>query len=384
MKAWTTRRKMTIIVTILLAALILFIAGWRMENSLPGSWSSTCEIKESIYLYDIIQIGNTKFITYQDALFGASPIHVLKSSDDCNWVEITSPTADHKLQDSSMILFRAPDAKLGIVWEERDSNDDNEPRTTFYQSIFDNGTWSEPEILLVREEGCILEDAIMLDNGSLLLLWNESLIMYEKQGDTMVRKSGCDITYRAYIDEDISIIEKVIEPGNAILCYTEGYSFLDDGERFWCIFYLSNFEDSLFRSWSEDGKIWSEPEPFNLPGYHSRQTLLTPHDEYGITCFNILENDFILYTSRDWEEWEKEKIFRSEEGIIGATILFTDTGEMWGVLDTSSGMLLIQPSQESEQRYHQKMTIVHALRYMASGFIGLAMIGFLVWVWKRS
>jgi len=185
------------------------------------------------------------------------------------------------------------------------------------------------------------------------------VVIYDEQKNKTTNKAGCDIIYRAYIDQDISIIERAMKLPHVESCYIEGYSFLDDGERVWYIMYLNGVTDFLLRSWSDDGKEWSEPELFTLPGPHPRRGFITPHGEYGITCFDILEKDLFLYASVPWKDWEKEKIFRSKKGIMGATITCTDAGEMWGIIDTGGRIVFIHPSQESEQRYNNKLISMH-------------------------
>jgi hypothetical protein len=100
-----------------------------MEPSITGTWSSPCEIEERIYHYDIIQIKDNSFLIGKDTVFGTSPIRVLISSDDCNWIEIKSPASDHQLQDASMSLYKAPGGNLGIIWEEEYLDDE---KTTYH------------------------------------------------------------------------------------------------------------------------------------------------------------------------------------------------------------------------------------------------------------
>lgn len=240
--------KHIIVICLLLTALFTFLAGRKIENE-AAMWISPCKIEDNLNSDSIIQIGN---IMYQ--VNSGKTISVLKSYDGCTWVEIESPVSDHDIWLSSADLFRSSDNQLGIVWEETDPDRDKKPRSTFFWSIFTGSTWLEPTFLFQRDEPCNLNDTIMLEDGALLVMWNESLVFYSTLNGRTVRGSGCEVTYRAYIGNGELFTEKVIEPENPKSCYTHGYSFIDDGEYIWCVFEYSNHTDSFYRSWSEDGK----------------------------------------------------------------------------------------------------------------------------------
>ncbi|MBU7018734.1 MAG: hypothetical protein HXS44_14585 [Theionarchaea archaeon] len=231
--------------------------------------------------------------------------------------------------------------------------------------------------------GDTLIDAFMLEDGSLLLLWDEPLVENTEFEGRTTRGSGCRVTYRAYIGEDELIVEKVIEPENPSYCYIDGYSFIDDGEFMWCVFYYGSYKQLFYKSWSEDGRQWSEPEPFAISGPPPRKVLRTPQGEFGIFCYDIFEKDFILFKSRDWENWSKQRIFKTEEDLLVATVT-EGNGEMWGIFDTGDEMFFIQPSQELEQNYQEKIAVACTLRYISLLCIVLIAIYILSLMWRRS
>ena len=375
------RRKFNIAFTLFITALIFAGIGRGMENSLPGTWSFSCETKLITYPDDIIQLGDTMFFAHGNRKTGPA-VCVFKSLDGCSWSEIESPLSDCNKASYSVTLFEVPGGNLGIAWE-RTEPDNKKPRSTFYWSALEDSTWSEPEFLFSRDEPCTLKDALMLEDGSLLFLWDEPLVKYTEFRGTIVRGSGCDVTYRAYVGKDELIIERVIEPENPSYCYIAGYSFIDDGERIWCVFYYGSYKQLFCRSWSEDGRQWSKPEAFTISGPPSRQVLRTSQGEFGIFCYDIFDKDFILFTSQDWEKWSKERLFKTRKDIFVALITDGNNG-MWGIFDTGDEIFFIQPSQEREQKYQEKIVVIRALRYISLACIALLVIYVLLSLWKAA
>ncbi len=383
MKPLLDKNRFIAISAALMAALIFAIIGWEIEYTQPGTWFFACETERIAYPDDIIQLGDTMFLASGNVKVGSSAIRVFKSIDGCNWSEIESPASDYDKKSYPITFFEVPDGKLGMAWGETDPDSDKKPRSTFFWSTFDSCTWSEPELLFSRDEPCTLKDAFMLEDGSLLLLWDEPLVENTEFEGRIARGSGCRVTYRAYIGEDELIVEKVIEPENPSYCYIDGYSFIDDGEFMWCVFYYGSYKQLFYKSWSEDGRQWSEPEPFAISGPPPRKVLRTPQGEFGIFCYDIFEKDFILFKSRDWENWSKQRIFKTEEDLLVATVT-EGNGEMWGIFDTGDEMFFIQPSQELEQNYQEKIAVACTLRYISLLCIVLIAIYILSLMWRRS
>jgi hypothetical protein len=368
--------KHIVAICLLLIALFTFLAARKIENEII-MWVSPCKIEDNLLSDSIIQI--------EDIMYIAEPgktISVLKSYDGCTWVEIESSISDHDAGFYSVDLFRSPDNQLGIVWE---ADRDKKPRSTFFWSIFDGSTWSEPIFLFQRDEPCNLNDAIMLEDGALLVMWNESLVYYSTLNGRTVRGSGCVVVYRAYIGNGGLFTEKVIEPENPKSCYARGYSFIDDGEYIWCVFKYSNHTDSFYKSWSKDGKNWSSPEPFRVPVSTCRTVILTPEGEIGIFEYNLGEKSLFLAQSADWKKWSKNKIFNTKTRITGVDTA-GGNDRMWGLLDTEDGLFFIHAPEESAGENSEIRIFVKPLYFLSffCFFVAFLLLFFILWKKKSE
>lgn len=329
---------------IIISISIFGYVGFISKIHTTGTWNSFCSFKElSFYPNEIIQIGNTMFLAYE-----GENITIFKSNDGCDWSEIISPTAHRDIWSSSIEIFKTPEGNLGIVWEETTA--EKKPRSSLFWSFFTGTEWSEPQFLFYRDESCILKDALMLNNGALLLLWEEPLVRtYTKDGRTL-RGSGCDLLYRAYFNEDKLFIEKVFEPEDPILCYSNGHGFIKNGQTIWCIFEYCGYDKTfLYRSWSEDGIQWSTPEPFVIQGININKDtykIFSTSEGIGILSYRYNGKEIFLFQTKDWEHWSKEMIFSTEKKIKGVMIT-QGKNYLWGFIDASNNILFISSSNES-------------------------------------
>jgi len=377
MKSPFTRRRIAAVAALLTAAAVFGVAGLKLEGTVPHVWG--CESVEDVpYRDEIIQIGDTMFIGEE-----YETLRIYTSYNGLTWSEIESPASDHDIWSCSIALFRTSDDRLGIAWEET-SPTDEKPRSIFYWSIFDNNTWSEPETLLSRDVYSFLNDAIMLEDGALLLLWEEPLFQYIEHEGKTVRYSGCEVVYRAYVGNDQLLIDRVIEPEDPFSCSIGGISFVDDGERIWCVF--RELEDDFFfyRSWSEDGRQWSPPELMDVPGSHLNQILLTPQGEIGITKLEMDKKDYILRRSSDWENWSEETVFEAEKGSIRyAKITDGSNGTMWGFITTGNDTFFVYSSQDLTEN-QEAVRVARMLEYLALSCIALTILYVLSWMRGHS
>lgn len=362
-----------IVLCVLFIVFFMFLNGEHQLETASDTWSFLCRIEDMPVPDDIIQVKDTMFLVYGD-----NTIHLYESCDGCEWSEIESPV-DHDIWLSSIILFKTPDDRLGMVWQETDS-DKKEERTTFFWSIFDDTIWSEPKVLFYRDEYCMIGDALMREDGSLLLLWNESLPYYIEEGDRTIRASGCRVTYRAYIHNDDITIEQVIEPENAVLCYTNGFSFIEDGECIWCVFEHGSGTRtySFYRSWSKDGKTWSPPEVFEVPDSRASQIFSTPQGEIRVSQYQAYEKSFFLYRSIDWENWSQEKLLETKAGIVKAT-LTEGKNRMWGIMHTRSDLFFICSPEEVTRESREKHILDISGSASFTYIIPLVFIVVLIW-----
>ncbi|MBU7009142.1 MAG: hypothetical protein HXS46_00510 [Theionarchaea archaeon] len=385
MKAFLTKRRAVTLAVLLAAAVTFFFLGMRVESTCSGTWVSPCKVDYALNPFEIVQAGDVLYLSYERDF----TIHLYSSSDGCNWskVDVIFFEEGEHVWRSSACLFTTPDDELGMAWVEKESDTKKKPRSTIFWSRFDGSTWSEPELVLQRDEPCRLVDAIVLENGALLLLWNEFLVYQVKNGDRTFDASGCDVIYRAYVSSEELLVERVIEPEDPRFCSSEGYSFVNDGHHIWCVFEHGPYGEpnKIYRSKSEDGRMWSPPEPIHLPPSVSSEVFLTPQGEIGIIDFEVGQQNLFLFKSSDWEKWSREKLFRTEEGIKGAVIAKGKNGTMWGFVYTrgrEENLFFIHSAQESVPEYENKMVVIKILEGLSLSCIVLIVVLIVSWALK--
>lgn len=360
MKAFFTRKRIAVTSVLSVAALIFAAGNLTMTESVPGTWDFICSIKGLPYPDEIMQVGDTLYLAVEN-----DTIRVFELHDDCTWAEIESPVPDHGMWSTSFALFNVQEEKLGIVWET-DIKPGKEPRSTFYWSTYDGITWSEPELLFQRELYCTLRDALMLENGALLLLWEEPYFYTSEQEGKTIRGSGCDIVYRAYINNNEMEIEWVITPEDLRYCYSRAYFLVNDGTHIWCVFEYKDKESSFYRSWSEDGRTWSTPAPFSAPHSDINHMQITPNGEIGLYDYYFEGGNLILLISTDWETWSEEKIFRRDENVVGGFRFAEGKNRtLQGIIVARDSLLLIQSSQERAREYQETMHMADMCGYLS-------------------
>ena len=391
MEAFITEKKVSAVTVLLVAAVTFIFTGMAVENTVSGTWVSPCEVEYALRPSEIIQVGDTLYLSSERIYVSSErepSIHLFKSSDGCNWseVELTMLGEDESIWRHSICLFTAPGEKLGMVWLETPSRVEKGSMSTILLSSFDGSTWSEPEILCQREEIYILDDVMVLEDGALLLLWNENFVHDVKDGDRTFEFTGCDVVYRAYISKEEQLIERVIEPEDTWSCDTNGYSFVDDGQHIWCVFeYGSDGKTAtIYRSGSTDGKQWSPPEPVQISKVNSRRVFLTPQGEIGVLNFDVGKRDLFLLTCPDWKEWSREKLLKAENGIRGAMIT-VGSDMMWGFIFTEGAedeLFFIQSEQGSKTDYEERMIFVKILDGLSIACIVILVLLLMYWIWK--
>ena len=391
MEALITKKKVSAVTVLLVAAVTFVFTGMALENTVSGTWISPCEVEYALDPFEIIQVGDTLYLSSERIYVSSErepTSHLFKSSDGCNWseVELTIFGEDESVWRHSACLFAAPGDNLGMVWLETPSRVEKGSMSTILLSSFDGSTWSEPEILFQRGEIYILDDVMVLEDGALLLLWNERLVHDVKDGDRTFEYSGCDVVCRAYISSDELLIERVIEPEDTWSCKTDGYSFVDDGQHIWCVFLygLDRKTATIYRSGSTDGKQWSPPEPVQISEVNSRRVFMTPQGEIGVLDFDVGKRDLFLLTSPNWKKWSGEKLLRAENGIRGAMIT-EGPDMMWGFIFTEGvedELFFIHSEQGSKSDYEEKMTIVKILVGLSVACFAFLVLLLIYWIWK--
>ena len=112
---------------------------------------------------------------------------------------------------------------------------------------------------------------------------------------------------------------------------------------------------------------------------------MTPQGEIGIIDFEVGQQNLFLFKSSGWENWSREKLFRTEEGIKGAVIAKGKNGTMWGFVYTrgrEENLFFIHSAQESVPEYENKMVVIKILEGLSLSCIVLIVVLIVSWVLK--
>jgi len=315
-------------IPIMISLLLLFcylLCGCQIEPS-SYSMNSLCEADGKSLPSDIIQIGENMYLIYY-----SEGIFLSQSKDGCNWIEISIPSKNKDEFMYSARFFETTHHQLGLVWSEKSIEKPDTSR--FYISIYEDDEWSSPHLLFQREEIIHIRDAVMLDNGALLILWDEPHYVPQPSLGENAKGSGCDLTHRAYVLHNEVYIERVFEPESLTFCLMKGFGFIMENGNIWCIFHYEGEKPRFYRSRSEDGRVWETPEPFT-DAMDGDQILITPHGEIGILVHNYYQGIAYLYTSSNWESWKKEVIFKTDDQMKGIILTTGEDNTIWGFVST--------------------------------------------------
>ncbi|MBU7033351.1 MAG: hypothetical protein HXS53_12540 [Theionarchaea archaeon] len=227
------------------------VASRSLVQRLPQSTGMAEKINFDLaYITDLLYHDDMWFLAYND-----DPVLVLTSPDGCDWMPtLPIPVYEGPLSFGTDIVLIHNSNTIGVIWKRisyKTLGENEVPEFTFMKSVYGGGKWSEPQVLMRREKRCILNDGLLLDDGRLILLWEES----EDLWNTAYR---CVI-----IDGDITI-DRVMEPTNPLHTLT-GISLMGNDEKIWCFFQYKGFSNDLYVSESLDGISWSEPASLSLP-----------------------------------------------------------------------------------------------------------------------
>ncbi|MBU7046280.1 MAG: hypothetical protein HXS54_07545, partial [Theionarchaea archaeon] len=208
------RRTITIVSLVVAGAILFLWTGIVLEKSLPPTWSPPVEIELAVNPHDVIQIGDTMYL-----IGGDKKLEAQKSYDGVTWSSFDIPFAQEDKELGSIDLFN--DNNLGVVWIQVDSSS-----YAFFQCTYDGVTWSDPQLLFMRDRRPNLKTVMRLDDGTLLVVWNETLSGSKWDGEVHVRARL--LSYRAYINDEVHIEPSMVleDPST---CSASGYIF-DDGQ----------------------------------------------------------------------------------------------------------------------------------------------------------
>lgn len=353
-------------VSLVLAGAILFYwTGIVLEKTLPCTWSPPIEIELAVNPHDVIQIGDTMYLAGAADSLGAQ-----KSHDGITWSSFDIPFAPEDEKMGSVKLFKDVDNNLGMAWIEGESSSG----FSFFQSTYDGTEWSDPQVLFLRDKRPNLKTVMSLEDGTLLVVWNETLSRSKRDGEEYIRARL--ISYRAYVKDEVQI-EPIMVLEDPSQCSASGYVF-DDGEYIWSIskYRCGNEEDSLYRAQSADGKTWGSYQPFK----GERE----PEFVYRTGEVGISEVDYpgymFLYRSEDWENWSQEKALA-----VGsfASVLVTEgcDWELWGIVHVffEDRYFFSHSVEESSAEYMQKMQLIEIVFSWPSFCIYLVGLSAALW-----
>lgn len=367
----------------------------HLRTTMPGSFLPPHRIFDGkVYSIDFVYVGDVWVLTY--VRNGA--IHVLTSPDGENWSEIASPQADRITVSLLRDLNLVKDSeRLGIVWVDR--TPENEPwGSIFFLSMFDfdSRTWSEPYTLFQRKEGSFLNDALLFD-GTLLLMWEESVTKYIQNEERTRETTSSYTAYRAVVYDETVSIEELIEPDRPSFYFTEGASFVQDDKGYiQCIFHYHNGSNSFFKSESTDGRTWGPPEPFPLSGTGPREFIHLEEGEIGALRYG--RKEIALERSKDWEKWEEDLLIgideyydvplaedndREEVRILGAAIAKDSDGVLWLAFRTEYGVYIshyseaLDKEQQETEKTIEMCSLIWNINFIIAGLL-------FFWMWKDS
>jgi hypothetical protein len=328
------------------------------------------------YLMNLQYHNDTWFLAYND-----DPIKVFTSSDGYDWMPtLPIPVYEGPLSFGTDIVLIHNSNTIGVIWKRipyKTLGSDEVPEFTFMKSVYEKGRWSEPQVLIHRENGCILNDGVLLEDGRLILLWEEG-------------KGLWNIVYRAVIiDGDVSI-DQVMEPTHPF--YTmRGISLMGDDEKIWCIFQYRGVRDHIYVSESIDGISWSDPASLSLP-VDIRDIIDCSNGEVGALQYDM--EKITLNRSHDWDTWKEELIMRlddpvffygsgEDKGILSAACAVNEHGQLLVAYGTKFGIFTAFCSEELYQeqqsliQYSQTLSMVQWILIVSPVLVYL-------WMWKKG
>ncbi|WP_020680534.1 sialidase family protein [Marinobacterium rhizophilum] len=191
---------------------------------------------------------------------------------------------DPTRSEQNPILFRAPDARLWLLYTAQKSG--NQDTSIVRRRISDNDgqTWGPVEDLFTQPGTFVREPPVILENGDLLL---PLFYCCTQPGEKWVGNN--DIS-AVKISTDGGLSWSEVEVPNSVGCVHMGIQQLNDGSLI--ALYRSRWADWIYCSRSEDnGRTWSEPEPTELPNNNSSIQFVKLHNGHLALVYNHSQAD---------------------------------------------------------------------------------------------
>ena len=355
---------------LLAGSIALFILSTCSAGYLYVTMPQSCVSPQKICDYpitsaDLLYCGNMLVLAYW-----SPSISVLVSEDGKTWSTIESAPAEVYDEPFSRDITLIKDGEtLGVVW----ADSVGESRiSTFFMSMYNGKTWSEPCLLFQRENFLHFKNALLLENGLLLLMWEEPALKYS-QGTT----SDWDhsTVYRAAVYGYDVHIEPVMQSDSPSCCVSRP-SFIEN--NIICVFHYSNGEKNFFKTESTDGITWSLPEPFNLSEDYVREFINLGGE---IAAVKVQPDKILLNRSTDWKEWESEVLVTGDGYIEHVSLAQDSTGVLWVAYQEGATSFISHRSEDllEEQQKTRKYVIALLVTACCASFAIPGLLFFSMW-----
>lgn len=358
---------------------VLGIASRSLIHTLPQTLEPAEKFTyDRTYDLDLQYIHDTWVLAYED-----DPVKVYVSSDGKKWIPLLPiPIYEGHLSLGTDFSLVHNSSTLGMIWKMvpyDPSGTQRARRCTFMWSTYDQnrGRWSEPSPLLVQDKFCVLNDGVLAEDGTLIVLWEEV--------------EGLGITaYRGVFHEGNTIIEPVMDTLHPFYSM-RGISCDGTEDVVWCTVHYRGINNHIDVTTSIDGMVWSDPDSLSLPT--DIQEMVALHN--GTTgALQWDREKIILYVSPDWDTWEREVVLRLEDpvffsefdedkGILCTGCAVNEQGELLVAYGTKFGIFTAFRSDERYQEQHsiqQTSETVSQIQWVMAGIP----LPVLLWMWKRG
>jgi predicted neuraminidase len=179
------------------------------------------------------------------------------------WTEPVRLSDDPTRSEQNPLLFPAPDGRLWLLHTAQHAGDQDTSFVRVRTSRDHGRTWSEPRTLLETARGGVFvrQPPVVLPSGAWVL---PTFTCVRVPGEKWVGDSDTSSVWVS-TDEGGTWVEREV-PGSTG-CVHMSIVPLSDGR--YAAYYRSRWADHVYRSVSDDGLAWSEPQPTELPNNNS-------------------------------------------------------------------------------------------------------------------
>ncbi|KRK80886.1 sialidase family protein [Companilactobacillus nodensis] len=231
----------------------------------------------------ILDNGDTLCVWFSGTQEGMSDISIFLSrmnNGEETWSEPIRMSSNEGRSDQNPMLFHAPNGDIWLMYTSQDGGNQDTAIVEYRISHDEGKTWDDQKILFNGEQGVFIRQPIVVtDNGEWLLPIFHCVV----KNDGKAWDGSYDYsTVRVSSDEFKTF--KEYEVPNSLGCVHMDIEKLKSG-RYIGLF-RSRWADNIYRSYSEDGKTWSEPEKTELPNNNASIQATVLDDGDLVMVFN--------------------------------------------------------------------------------------------------